>query len=79
MEVNAFEQYKIIFQKQYWTKNDVMPQGFQDEDEEEPIAQDQKKFFEEQPKNSDVGIKIENVSKVSPVCATMWFVYNNKN
>ncbi|CAH2042701.1 unnamed protein product, partial [Iphiclides podalirius] len=52
----------FIFQRQYWSQRKVTP-DIEVEELEEPIAQDPL-YFEEAPKNLDVGIRIVNVSKV---------------
>ncbi|XP_045502150.1 ATP-binding cassette sub-family A member 2-like [Colias croceus] len=57
--------WNFFCQKQYWSKRQVVPDADVEELEEMSDERDQL-FFEQPPKDMEVGIKIVNVSKVFP-------------
>ncbi|CAH2089850.1 unnamed protein product [Euphydryas editha] len=55
--------WNFLFQKQYWNKKKVTPDGHEELEDLEDIINDPE-YFEPPPNDMEVGIKIVNVSKV---------------
>ncbi|XP_045452693.1 phospholipid-transporting ATPase ABCA3-like [Melitaea cinxia] len=55
--------WNFLFQKQYWSKKKVTPDGHEELEDLEDIT-NEPEYFEPPPKDMEVGIKIVNVSKV---------------
>ncbi|XP_047536048.1 phospholipid-transporting ATPase ABCA1-like [Vanessa atalanta] len=56
--------WNFMCQKQYWSKKKVMPEEEEEELEEFDEVNNEPQYFEPQPKDMEVGIKIVNVSKM---------------